>query len=348
MNSFIKFAAVNTKIRVLESKFLSNEDFENLLNKNSVSQVASYLKSETHYTNILKDINENEIHRSQLEILIRKDHARQIEKIEHYFYDGYKVFFRYVFIKREIEELKGILRGIINGRISTLGRDSFAHLGRFSKVNIDSLLSSKSIEDFIKSLKGTIYSRYLEPLEDEKGEKSLFMAEMLLDLAYFDMFYKNLDDIGERDKKIVDELQGANIDLLNIQWVYRGLKYYNIYQGILFNFTIPHGMEFSLRDIKDLCYSKDLNDFEDKILNTRYKFLFDNENTKDIFMERRILRYQYFNIKKLENKHEMNISEAIAFDTLLEYEIRDIVTIIESIRYNMPPNEAKKFLIRKL
>jgi V/A-type H+-transporting ATPase subunit C len=65
-------------------------------------------------------------------------------------------------------------------------------------------------------------------------------------------------------------------------------------------------------------------------------------------MERRSLRYQYFKIKRLKRRHEMNISEALAFDALLEYEIRDIITAIESIRYGMPPDEVKKYLIRKL
>jgi V/A-type H+-transporting ATPase subunit C len=124
--------------------------------------------------------------------------------------------------------------------------------------------------------------------------------------------------------------------------------HYNLQPEVLFNYTIPHGYEFSLKDIKELCYVNDHDEFERRILKSRYSFLFDNEKTKDIFMERRSLRYQFFQIKNLRHKHEMNISEAIAFDVLLEYEIRDIVTVIECIRYGIPEDEAKRFLIRKL
>lgn len=348
MNNTVRYASVNTKIRSIESKFLKDEDFLNLLHKKNIPEVALYLKRETHYGNILHDINENDIHRRQLETLIRKDHAEEIKRISHYFYDSYRKFFRYVFIKREVEELKDILRGIENGRNEELNRESFAHIGRFSKVNVDVLLSSISVSDFIKNLKGTIYYRYLQALEDKKDEKNLFLGEMILDLAYFNIFYKLMDEINNRDRKVVDKLQGTNVDLLNIEWIYRGLMYYNLHPEVLFNYTIPHGYELSISDIKELCYIRDMGEFQNRILKSKYNFLFDNENTKDIFMERRSLRYQYFMIKRLRSRHEMNISEALAFDVLLEYEIRDIVTVIECIRYGIPDDEARKFLIRKL
>lgn len=348
MNSSVRFAALNTKIRSIESRFLTKEDFENLLQKKSVPEVAVYLKNETHYNSVLKDINENNIHRKQLEALIRKDHAEEIQKISKYFYNGYRKFFRYVFIKREVEELKEMLRGIKNGKNNELCRESFVHIGRFSKVNVDALLSSQNIAEFIKNLKGTIYYRYLGSIKDVWDNRNLFMGEMVLDLAYFDVFYRYLDEIDGHDRKIVDELQGTNVDLLNIEWIYRGLKFYNLHPALLFNYTIPHGRALSIRDIRELCYSDNIDEFKQRILATKYKFLFDNENNTDIFMERRSLRYQYFNIKALRKKHRMDISEAIAFEVLLEYEIRDIITVIESIRYNMDADEARKYLIRKL
>lgn len=348
MNNTVRFSAVNTKIRLIQSRFLSDEDFRNLLHKKNVVEVAAYLKHETHYRIILGDINENEIHRRQLEVLIRKDHAEEIRKISHYFYDGYRKFFRYVFIKREIEDLKEILRGIENGRNFELDKGYFAHVGRFSKVNMDDLLSSRNINDFIKNMKGTIYYKYLASLEDKVDEKSLFLGEMVLDLAYFDIFYKYSSEISNNDRKTIDRLQGINADLLNIEWIYRGLMFYDLQPELLFNYTIPHGYELSIGDIKELCYSKNIEEFQDRVSRTKYSFLFDNASSRDIFMERRALRYQYFMVRSLESRHRMDISEALAFDILLEYEIRDIVSVIECIRYDIPEDEAVKFLIRKL
>jgi V/A-type H+-transporting ATPase subunit C len=210
-------------------------------------------------------------------------------------------------------------------------------------------MSSKSIPDFIRKLKGTLYYEHLRPLLESKVEPTLFNIGMILDLAYFDMIYKSLRLIGKHDRELMNYIEGINVDLLNLQWIYRGLKFYNLPPEILFNYTIAYGREFNRDDIKELCYSKHLDEFQKRIVNTKYSFLFDNENTKDIFMERRIYRYLYFKIMiALKKRDGMNIAQAVIYSMLSEVEIRDIISVVENIRYGMAVLEAKKFVIRKL
>ena len=42
----------------------------------------------------------------------------------------------------------------------------------------------------------------------------------------------------------------------------------------------------------------------------------------------------------------MSIIKTVAFIWFLEFEVRDIVSIIESIRYKIPAEQADKFLIK--
>jgi V/A-type H+/Na+-transporting ATPase subunit C len=349
MDSTTKYAAINTKVRVLEGRLLKDDDYIKLLSKKSVSEVALYLKENTHYKDILDKINENEMHRGRLENLLKGNHINGLGKIVHYFYGVYKKFYRTLFIKFEIEDMKVILRSIKTDRDNALTKDLFIYLGRVTEINLDTLISSKSFAEFIRNLKGSVYYNYLRSFI-EKGENiNLFSIETTLDLAYFDLLYKSIESIESYDIDIIEFTEGTIIDLLNLQWVYRGLKFYSLSPEELFNYTITHGREFTRNDIKDLCYSKSLEDFQKKILSTKFSFLFDNENTRDIFMERRILRYQYFNIiNALKRKSGMNISRVIIYTLLIDMEVRDIISIIENIRYGMPAEEAKKFLIRKL
>jgi Archaeal/vacuolar-type H+-ATPase subunit C len=348
MDRTARYAAVNTKIRALEGKFLSDEDYLNLLSKKSVSGVAEYLKNNTIYKDMLAGVDENSMHRSKLENLLKETHINSMEKIVHYFYYNYREFYKTLFIRYEIEDLKTILRAIKAEDRNMDLRDSCIYIGRYSKINKDALLASGSLQDFIENLKGTVYYDYLHPLIKMDEDIELFHIMMVLDLAYFGIYYKNLKLISKSDREIIQDIQGVNVDLLNIQWIYRGLKFYNLSPEEIFNYTIAYGKEFLRTDIKDLCYSRDLNEFQNKVMNTKYSFLFDQENTKDAFMERRILRYQYFYLKKLRIKSGMDISSVILYSTLREYEVRDLITVIESIRYEMPFEEAKRFLIRKL
>lgn len=348
MDRTARFAAINTKVRALEGKFLSNEDYVNLLSQKSVSGIADYLKHNTSYSESLRNIDENGIHRIELENMVKATLISSLEKITHFFQDDYKRFYRALFIRYEIEDLKSILRVIKMQEDNKALKKSYVFLGRYSKMNVDALLSSKNYNEFITNLKGTIYYDYLRPISEMAGDISIFDIAMVLDLAYFDLFYKSLKLIDKPDRNIVENIQGANVDLLNLQWIYRGLKFYDLSREVLFNYTIAYGREFSRDDIKNLCYSRNLDEYQKKILNTKYSFLFDQENTKDVFMERRILRYQYFNLKRLKTRGGMDIGQSIVYSLLKEYEIRDIVSIIESIRYEMPVEEAKKFMIRKL
>lgn len=348
MDNVTRYAAINTKVRAIEGKLLKDEDYLNLLSKKSIPEVAAYLKQKTHYSHALEGLDDSKAHRRNLEILIKESHIESLKNLIHYFHDKYREFYRMLFIRYEIEDLKSIMRGIKTGGIGEASKDLYTQIGAFSRVNLDSLLQSKTVYDFINNLNGTVYYDYLRPFMEKKEDVNLFSIGMALDLAYFDMFYRGLNLVDKHDKIVLEQIQGTNVDLLNLQWIYRGLKFYNLPPEELFNYTIAYGKEFSRKDIKALCYSKSLDEFQKSILDTKYSFLFDTKNEKNMFMERRILRYQYFNIKSVKKKGGLDISQVIAYSLLLEMEVRDIISIIENIRYGMPVEEAKKFLIRKL
>lgn len=348
MDNVTRYAAINTKVRALGGKLLKNDDYTNLLSKKSIPEVAAYLRQKTHYKDILDGIVESETHRGRLEILLKERHLCVLEQLIHYLYDEYREFYKCLLMRYEIEDLKLIVRNIKTNRDNRYFKDSFVHIGLVSNINVEQLFSSKSLLDFIKNLKGTVYYDYLRPLSERKENISIFSIQMTLDLAYFDLFYRSVKSLNKKDREIMESSQGINVDLLNIQWIYRGLKFYNLSPEELFNYTIAYGCEFSRIEIKELCYSRNIDEFQKKILDTRYSFLFDNENTKDIFMERRILRYQFFYLKKIKLAGKMDISQTIVYCLLLEMEIRDLISVVENIRYGMSGEEAKKFLIRKL
>lgn len=52
--------------------------------------------------------------------------------------------------------------------------------------------------------------------------------------------------LSKQDSKIVQDYYGEKIDLLNLEWIYRANKYYEINSEIIFNFTILGGKLFQL------------------------------------------------------------------------------------------------------
>ena len=172
--------------------------------------------------------------------------------------------------------------------------------------------------------------------------------EMNLDRLYYRMLKEDAEKLDDDDRKIFEEVLGKNVDLLNIEWIYRGIKYYNLLPEELINYTLLGGYEFNYKDIKELCYLRDVEKFVEAILNTKYSFLFDTKGDVDLFMERRIERYMYFEFLKYLKMGKMDITVSAAYIHLLEYEVRDLISTIEAVRYRLDFEEARKYLIRRV
>ena len=63
--------AVLTKARSKFGNRLTEKDYQSLLACQSVGEIMSYLKNNTHYSKALTDVSEREIHRGRLEALLR-------------------------------------------------------------------------------------------------------------------------------------------------------------------------------------------------------------------------------------------------------------------------------------
>ncbi|MGF7058500.1 V-type ATPase subunit [Brassicibacter mesophilus] len=348
MSSIRRFAAINTKVRVLKGQMLTQDDFKNLLSKKSVDEVVTYLKEHTHYNKILADKDVAEIHRRDLEMLLKKYVIIQYEKLIHYFTEEYRKLFRIMFIRYEIEDIKLYLRAVARNESLDAVRKLVVYSGIYSTVNHEVLVHSKTIEDFVNNLKETIYYDVLKPFTNESGTKLLFYVEMSLDKLYFKMLYNQSEKLDRKDEEAFKILLGKNIDLFNLEWIYRGLKFFKLSPEELINYTIMNGYSLKYNTIKELCYSKNENELINRMIDTRYGFLFDNAYTLDLFMERRIERYLYFQFVDYYHKGKMDIITAIVYMHLLEYEMRDIISITEAIRYGLNENEISKYLIRRI
>jgi V/A-type H+/Na+-transporting ATPase subunit C len=347
MSNISRFAAVNTKIKTLEGEFLSIKNYKSMLEQRSVADAARYLKNETGYKEVLDNIDINKVHRAYLESLVKQKMLNNIDKIIHYFNGDYKRFINTLYAKYEIEELKAVARAVFNGMDTKPFRNS-VFIGKYSKVDEERVFNAKYIRDIIEAFEGTAFYRYLQPLLDNNIKENLFRFEMVLDASYYEILQKEWEKLDKHDIEVLEKAQGIMADLLNLQWIYRGIKFYNLSPEELLNYTIHLGYRLNNSFIKQLCYSKNLDGFYELTAQTRYSFLFKNDETTDIFMERRLERHMYFELKSVERNNPMTIITTFAYIKFMEIEVRDLISMTEMIRYGMPEAEAEKYLIRTL
>ena len=71
MSGLMSYSGLTTKIRAMESSFITEKQFREIAELPSVPQVVSYLKKNRGYAAVLSGLDENDLHRGQIEAVLR-------------------------------------------------------------------------------------------------------------------------------------------------------------------------------------------------------------------------------------------------------------------------------------
>lgn len=346
MGTYGQFAAVNTKIRVLQRNFLKDDDYQRLIESRSLGEAVEYIRDHTVYGSAMEAYVPGESDIGKLEILFRTQILEKYEKLVHYLADQYRDLFRVIFMRYEVENLKMIFRALNRHENLEPLVGGFYRSDAFPQVDYPRLMMAKTIEEAIHLLQNTAYYRVLAPYASEAPEKILFYLEMNLDRIYFNKLGKTIDQLPKDEKQLVSELLGKNSDILNIQWIYRGMKFYKIPPEQLFNYCLTSGYSLGLETLRQLCYAADENDLLTRLRKTSYSFLFDESQNIDRFMEIGMERYLFGILKSMARKGQLTILPSIIYIHRLEYEMRDLFSLLEAKKFNMGPEDIRKFMVR--
>lgn len=115
LTKYASYAAL-TKARAMYGKRLTKEDYEAMLSRSSLSQLVTYLKQKQGYQDILRDVNENGIHRMQLENRIRQKHYLDFDSLVRYEVSSGDRFADYIFLSAESDYLLKAISRLRAGR----------------------------------------------------------------------------------------------------------------------------------------------------------------------------------------------------------------------------------------
>ena len=72
MGSVLSYSGVSTKIRAMSSHLVTDEQLQEIVRFSDVPQVAAYLKKTPEYAKAWSDLDENNLHRGEIEKLLKK------------------------------------------------------------------------------------------------------------------------------------------------------------------------------------------------------------------------------------------------------------------------------------
>ncbi|MFW5890695.1 MAG: V-type ATPase subunit [bacterium] len=328
--------APNAKARVMIGNLLKYKDYEKLMSFDSTKKFIDYLYNHTHYKKALKENNYNI---EKTEISIKKYFIKSLEKLYYFYFDEYRDFFKALLMRYEVEDIKIFLRVFTREESKAVGQEHYIYSDLFKNISYDKIKKANTLDEFMRSLEDTIYYKELIKYRDEDKDKMLFYMEMALDRIYFIKLYKTTLKLKKNDKEKILEMLGINVDLLNIQWIYRGRKYFNISSEELFNLSLDMGHKYDLGKIKQFCYMS-LEDFLKYISSSNYSEIFEAE---EYLMELSYERYLYNMLNDYIKITGLSITVPVVYIFRIEYEMRDLFSILEGIKYGV--KNIEKFLV---
>ena len=347
MGNLLTYSGIITKLRAMESRLLKPEQFQEIAHLQSVAEVVAYLKKNSSYTYVLDLLEDNHLHRGDIEkILIRQ-----------LYYDYSKIYrfctleqrkYLELYIKRyEIDVIDYCFRIVMNHYAEPFDlHHKKAFFDRYSQISIEKLITSRSVQDVVENLKDTEYYEPLKRLEDLPSA-TLFDYDLTLDQYYFSKMWKNRKKIlNKKDLEIYMNDCGSKIDLLNLQWVYRAKKYYDMTPAAIYALLIPVHYKVPVSLMKELVEASNPEEFESAFFKTSYGHHYDFSRKLTIEQMYSECLEKLYLAQRRQSPYSMASVNAYLF--LKEQELQKLTTAIECIRYGLSPGDTLAYIGGKM
>jgi len=339
ISEIIKNSAINTKILSMKHSSLSEKEYETMSRLSSVSEVAAFLKTNTRYSYVLKDIDTSSIHRGVLESLLKGQIKYDIKSILSFSPKSAKFFLKILSTKEEIDNIKIFLRYLL-----TENTDSYKRETIFTSPKIfTKLKNTNNFKEFTEALADTEYYIALKPFIDFPERQNLFELEMALDRFFSYLCTKYIKKhLSKADAKSLIQSFGIQSDLDTIMFIMRSKNYYNFSPEQIYSYINLNFFRLKNQNIKNMVMANNQKEIINILKITPYKNIFSESLS---FFEKNVHKYK-LKVNYSLYKKNPHSTEAIQFYIYFkEIEIKNITTIIEGIRYGLAPEEIIKHLI---
>lgn len=343
MNKQLAYSGITAKIRAMSKSLITPQMYDEIINLPTVTDFAAYLKNNTTYGEQFGDMDETLLHRGQIERLLANSLYQDFISIYLFASQSQRTFLSSYFKTFEISLIQKFLRLVCSADKNTpdsITCDDF--FMRHSRLNLVKMREAKNLPALIDSLSGTEYYGLLQRHLTEDTING-FNLDIILDQYYFKSLWKDLTK--KLPPSISDSLKpiyGTKIDLLNIQWIYRGRFHYDFSSGRLLNLVIPVTYRLKASDITNLLEAASAEEFNSLCRKSCY---FRQYNIQDVSQLDRIYQDLMHTLCNREAaKDPYSITAVYAYIINKEYELKMLTRILECIRYRLEPSQIQEYL----
>ena len=137
-------------------------------------------------------------------------------------------------------------------------------------------------------------------------------------------------------------IYGTQIDMLNLLWIYRSKKFYDVETGKILASIIPINYKLSKHELTALVEAVSVEEFMKLVQNTYYGRLNDATNPESLEMLYLQMYQQLYDT--CSSEFSTSMAPVLRFLYLKEVELDMLTTSIECIRYKLGPGDILNYL----
>jgi Archaeal/vacuolar-type H+-ATPase subunit C len=330
MNSPFQYNAVYAKCRAMSASFLKESDYVYLSKLTDLKDVANFLSENDSYSKEFKNIDLSKVNRNFLEQILNKNIYDTYTKLYIFTTGGLQKFIGAMKDKFEVDFiLKCILKHYRPS--DNLAENHFLTYD----VRYENLYKSANSQELINQLENTVYGKALKNIVWD-DTIDIAHVETLLYNAYYDKLYYSY---RQDDKKII----AMKILIENVQRLLR-LKYkFNLETSQIYPYLI------NLKKIDKVNKLLEVSNLSDDkffaVIAKRLKMSNVPENVNELITANYFDNLIYKKAKKIFLDTKPSFENPFAFLSLKEYEVKNLIHIIEGVRYHISSDTILKYII---
>ena len=342
--------ATVAKMHAIYGKRLKAEDYSALMSCTSVTDAAGYLKRSTYFSKALEGVDTDSIHRGNLENILRRSFMENYFRLIGFEKIGSDEFYNYIILKTEIDEILICILHLNAGtsdHITTLP----IYMNKYTSFDLLGLAKVKSYDELLELISKTPYYNILKnykPKENENGSAghiNYAACELELRTYYSRRLLDATDNFGDITREHLKNFICTQIDMINIINAYRMTRYFNADAKDIKLRMIPIYQKIPERVMDELYGADDEKDFLTKLSRNYYgraiaEAGFDMSNP-----EMALTRLRHKQTKRAFARAQSAPECFFIFNSLAELEVKNIIRIIEGIRYELPAKDISQLIV---
>jgi V/A-type H+/Na+-transporting ATPase subunit C len=355
MAGVASYAAVSARVRAMYADLLTPQDMIRLSESPDFMSLFNALKS-TAYGPYLEGLKDRDINPRRVITQVKRKLADAFYSVIQMAPVETRSLVKQLYRYYELGNLKALLRALVTvptwnaeAGLWERVRDVLFPLGSASVLPAQAMVESGSVAAAVDLLQGTPYEEILSfAMKRYSAEQNLFALEVALDLSYWRRLWSEAQRLTGQDREHSVRIIGSLLDMNNLMWAIRYRVYHKLSEEEIINYTLPFGYRVKDSDLRAIAAGADIASIISRIFPgiPDVNVLLENPEAGlprlEVLLKREIMKQCLAAFVG----SPFHIGLPLAFLVLHDFELQDLVVLIEAKSSGIPEEEYRPFLLK--